>query len=140
MADKKTYRYFKLGVKATLFTDAKSGLDVTNRNMTKIESSKIGDSKEVNEAIQKGHLIEVYEPEYEKWFAKYGEGRVPAVEDEDEDDGEEDEDDPESWTKAKLLAWIEDEENGVQDEDIETARKKGISKKDLVTIVQQYKD
>lgn len=135
----KTYRYFKLGTKATLFVDPKSGLDVTNKNITKILARKLADSKEVSEAIQKGHLIEVEEEEFTKWYSKTNNGMNPLNEEEEaESEAESDEDDPETWTKAQLIEWIEDDDNEVDDSD-----KKGLNskkKEDLVAIVKNYKD
>jgi hypothetical protein len=131
----KKFRYFKNN-KGTLFVDPKSGLKVTNNNITRIEASKVDLSKSARDAIGRA-ILEVEEAEYNAWIKKQGQ---PVQEDESNEPTEvapvELPEDLSKATKETLLAWVKEHSEEIDDDDLKGIEKK--TKDQIIEIIEQY--
>ena len=68
MSDK--IKYFKLGVKALSFYDAKSGLQLSPTKPGSITETQYSGSEKAKNAAAQGHIIEIKADEYEALMEK----------------------------------------------------------------------
>jgi hypothetical protein len=138
-------KYFKLGKTAHIFWDPKSGLKITNKQISAIKDAKI--TKRVREAVANGHITEATLEEYEKYqesietsrnpktpqpIVKISEGGEGEGEDEDDDDDLELED----MTKDQLLKHAEKTLTGITEKDLAALAK--MKKEEMISYIREY--
>jgi LytS/YehU family sensor histidine kinase len=69
-AKQEKYRYFKLGDKASTFTDPRNGLFLVNNEVKRIQAKKLK-SPLTKAALEGGHIVEVDQAAHTKYVERH---------------------------------------------------------------------